>query len=277
MQSSLCPTSVAILLAAYNGEKFIREQINSIVNQDCDEWTLYIRDDGSGDSTVEVIRQYAAKDPRIILLDGIQTQGGLSENFFALLRAIDADYYMFADQDDIWLTDKVRVALDAIRRAEMLNPGKMVLIGSHNMICDETMNPIQPDFWYCHSGLEKMLNYNMAGVSCCLGGADMIFNKELRCALTKTAANRLFYDHWVLMCALGNDGYVSFVPQILRMYRQHSANALGANIQNSLQKKIIRLFADYKLLDEVNYGSFWKYALNRLRAIYILKTAKKKR
>jgi glycosyltransferase involved in cell wall biosynthesis len=100
---------IAILLATYNGEAFLREQIASIEAQTASGWTVYFHDDGSTDGTMEIIRAYTAADPdRFQYIDGPAT-GGAKNNFFYLLGQVDAPYYFFCDQDDIWERNKVEV------------------------------------------------------------------------------------------------------------------------------------------------------------------------
>ena len=98
---------VNILLSTYNGEQFLEEQVKSIQEQTYQEWQLLIRDDGSSDGTVEVIKQLVAKDPRIHFINENQVENvGVIKSFHTLLKYGDADLYCFSDQDDFWLPTK---------------------------------------------------------------------------------------------------------------------------------------------------------------------------
>ena len=105
---------VCVLMASYNGEKFIREQIDSILRQEGVEVSLVVRDDHSTDSTPEILREYEEAGKISVLRDDIHL--GAPNGFMKLLYEADpCDYYAFADQDDIWLPDKLSRAVNAIR------------------------------------------------------------------------------------------------------------------------------------------------------------------
>ena len=108
---------VNILLSTYNGEKYVREQVESIQKQSFTDWNLLIRDDGSSDNTAEIIRSLATQDERIRFInDGNVTNVGVIRSFFELLTYEKADYYLFCDQDDYWLEDKVRAQVEEARQ-----------------------------------------------------------------------------------------------------------------------------------------------------------------
>ena len=99
---------VAILMSTYNGERYLREQIDSLLNQTYKDWKLYIRDDKSTDGTVSIIEGYVRVYPDQIVYksDGFGNLGA-GCSFMQLLSSIDSDYYMFCDQDDVWMEDKI--------------------------------------------------------------------------------------------------------------------------------------------------------------------------
>ena len=108
---------VSVLMSTYNGEKYLHEQINSILGQQGVEIHLLIRDDGSSDGTVEICKEYAKKYNQITFYQGENL--GVGKSFLDLLKhAPDADYYSFADQDDVWLEDKIIRAVTMIKKAE---------------------------------------------------------------------------------------------------------------------------------------------------------------
>ena len=113
-----CDKKVAILMATYNGEKYLSEQIESIINQTFTDWVLYIHDDGSTDGTLEIIKKYVKIYPKkIILIQGERT-GGAKFNFFSLMDKVTAEYIMFSDQDDWWLPDKINKTLEKCIKIE---------------------------------------------------------------------------------------------------------------------------------------------------------------
>ena len=102
---------VAILMSTYNGSKYLRDQINSIINQTYKNWHLYIRDDGSSDNTIGILKEYTKLDKRITIFTG-EKNIGVFRSFMKLLQNIDSDFFMFSDQDDVWLKDKIKLTLD---------------------------------------------------------------------------------------------------------------------------------------------------------------------
>jgi rhamnosyltransferase len=105
--------NIAILLSTYNGENYISEQINSIINQTNSNWTLYIRDDGSSDGTLDIITRFVTDYENIVLLDSSINIGTL-ESFIWLMQNVNSSYYMFCDQDDIWLPNKIDISFSEL-------------------------------------------------------------------------------------------------------------------------------------------------------------------
>ena len=123
---------VDILLATYNGEKYIREQIDSILNQTYKEFRLLISDDGSTDGTRDILNEYKAKDDRIEIF--MQEENlGVVKNFEFLLKKVEAKYYMFSDQDDIWKDEKIEKSLKKIEEG-------FDLVYSDLEVVDENLN-----------------------------------------------------------------------------------------------------------------------------------------
>lgn len=113
---------VNIILAAYNGEAFIENQIRSILNQDYENIKLCIRDDGSIDDTVKIIKRLSDLDSRICLVQS-EKNLGVPNSFYEILRLCsDADYYAFADQDDLWEVDKISRAVDCLSKEDSDKP-----------------------------------------------------------------------------------------------------------------------------------------------------------
>ena len=111
---------VAVLISTYNGEKYIREQLDSILNQTYKNIEIVIRDDGSKDSTIEIIKEYQQKNTNIILKEG--TNIGFLKSFFKLLELANADFYAYCDQDDIWLENKIKLAVESLEKLDDSKP-----------------------------------------------------------------------------------------------------------------------------------------------------------
>src|SRR5690554_3762938 len=120
---------IAIVLSTYNGEKYISEQLDSILNQTYQNFMLYIRDDGSKDSTISIIQKYQKTNPTKITF--IQDDLGnlhVFDSFKQLLLHSSGDYYVFCDQDDIWTTNKLKVMQKRMKEREIANPEKAILL-----------------------------------------------------------------------------------------------------------------------------------------------------
>mgnify|MGYP001752760343 CR=1 FL=1 len=122
-----CPKPIAILLAVYNGEKYLQVQIDSILAQTNQQWVLYIRDDDSTDSTQQIIFDYCLKYDNIVAVKDKLGNLGCYENFRQLLRVVRSKYYMFSDADDYWLPEKVQISYDFILKKEEQYPNIPIL------------------------------------------------------------------------------------------------------------------------------------------------------
>lgn len=140
---------IAILLATYNAGEYLSEQIESILHQTLqDKWTLYIQDDGSKDDTISIIQEYEKNYPDIIMhIDLGLSRQGCCGNFMTLLNVIESKYYMFCDQDDVWLPEKIKCSIEAITHYLQLHPNSPALVHTDRTFVDEKLNPIQSSEW----------------------------------------------------------------------------------------------------------------------------------
>ena len=123
---------IAVLLSTFNGEKYLKEQIESILSQSHKDLILYIRDDGSSDNTKIILDNYASKDRRITIDYGRNI--GYTRSFFEMLKVVEADAYAFCDQDDLWMSDKLERANRILEKTRV-----PTLWFSNVNICDENM------------------------------------------------------------------------------------------------------------------------------------------
>lgn len=222
-----CVSPVAILMATYNGEEYIFEQIDSIIKQTFQDWEIFIHDDGSKDNTVNIIRQLIDIYPnKIHLLDGPST-GGAKNNFFYLMKKIDADYVMFSDQDDIWLNDKIEKTLIRMKKAE--KNGSPCLVYTDLKVVDNNLNIISEKMSiYQNFNTEK----KSVGEFLCdnnVTGCTVMINRKLKELATKVTNYEpiIMHDWWLALVA-AEFGMISFVEDSTILYRQHGDNSVGA-------------------------------------------------
>ena len=131
---------IAILMATYNGEKYIETQLKSILCQTIRDWVLYIRDDGSTDRTLSVISKFIKKDIRIKLVSDTVEHRGADNSFMWLLNKVNADYYMFCDQDDYWLPNKIENTISRMDSIEKERGESTPIIVHSDVNADSTYN-----------------------------------------------------------------------------------------------------------------------------------------
>jgi Glycosyltransferases involved in cell wall biogenesis len=156
---------LAILLATYNSEKYLKVQIDSILAQSFSDFTLYIRDDGSTDSTISIIDEYLKLFPNIIFLKDNQKNRLSLGSFMWMLENVNADYYMFSDHDDYWLENKVELTLNKMLAVESVGSKKPVIIHTDLKVVDTNLNEIAPSFWkYSKIDPKLLVNFNFLAV-----------------------------------------------------------------------------------------------------------------
>ncbi|MFC7347713.1 glycosyltransferase family 2 protein [Chryseobacterium zhengzhouense] len=219
---------ITILMSTYNGEKFLKEQLNSIINQDYKCWNLYIRDDGSTDSTLHILNNYVSHYQNIHLLNDDRKNMGAAQSFMYLLREIQADFYMFCDQDDMWLPSKISSMVDYyFDKSEKLN--SPYLIFSDAIIVDEDLMKINDSFWSYNKVNPELIikKPNYIKVFNCAPGCTMLFNREVKMILDKNTDDILMHDWYILIKVL-EKGFVDYLKEPTILYRQHGNNAVGA-------------------------------------------------
>lgn len=244
---------VSVLMSTYNGEKFIREQLDSILHQKNVDVQLLIRDDGSTDSTIEIINEYAERYQNVLAYEGKNI--GIGKSFMELVsKAPNAAYYAFADQDDVWLEDKLARAVKVIRETErsvycatlrgtgrpviyqdiMYYEGENtteilpVLYGSNQTLVNSRLEPIGIRFQKDpECSLYPSISSNL------IYGCTMVFNDTLK-ELTETillpdeiVLRRKNHDGWMIYCAY-IFGIFVYDRESKMLYRQHENNAVGA-------------------------------------------------
>jgi glycosyltransferase involved in cell wall biosynthesis len=214
---------VIILMATYNGSAFLSEQLESIISQTHNNWELYIRDDQSTDQTRNLLEKYVAKDPRIKVLELAGEHGSPVLNFGTLFNYIGArgtDYMMFADQDDIWYSNKVEASLaymQTLEKAELKGFPILVYTG-FQFIDDKGIGINQELNMPATLTLPVLLLGNYAY------GCTMMLNKALINQIHIIPGNAAYHDYWIALVAC-SFGKAILLPRKLLAYRQHGQNS----------------------------------------------------
>lgn len=215
---------VAILMSTYNGERFLAEQIESLLAQTHLRWRLYIRDDGSTDGTLAILRRYAARDLRILLCDDPEPHRGVRDSFLWLLRHVEEDRYMFCDQDDVWLPEKIAVSLVALPPDEETP----ALVCTDLKVTDQDLNVTEESMWRANHTADIALRPEFLRVAAMYPGCTMLFNRAARDAvLEHDRFPGIIHDQAVSLSVLKAGGSIIPLPQATILYRQHDGNAIG--------------------------------------------------
>lgn len=220
---------VYVLMSTYNGEEYIAEQIDSIMNQKGVEIELWIRDDGSSDNTMSVINAYLEKDERIHLTRGDNI--GVKFSFLTLLKEVgeDADYYAFSDQDDVWLEHKLLRAVRKIEAEEQSWDTCPVLYYSHTRQVDENLQKLNTPNIY---NKQATYDFGQILIKNCASGCTMVFSRKLKQIIATREIKGLgkvpLHDHWIYMICRAIGGTVVFDKHSYILYRQHNHNVIGA-------------------------------------------------
>ncbi len=209
-----------VLMSTYNGEAFVAEQLRSILLQLPSTGRVFVRDDGSSDGTVQVIKELG--DARIVLTKGANI--GFARSFFELMRCAppDADMYMLADQDDVWLPGKIERAWQEVSRAE----GLPMLYCAATKVVDEHLKPLGTS-----SALPARVTLMNAITENMVTGCTVAMNRPmLTLADPKDEIGQIMFHDWWLFIVAVAFGVVRYDPVPTILYRQHASNHIGRGV-----------------------------------------------
>ncbi|BBP05725.1 glycosyl transferase [Sulfuriferula plumbiphila] len=219
---------IQVLLATYNGEAFLAEQLDSLLAQKGGVCTVLARDDGSTDTTLDILQRYAQSFPSQIVLGEKQGRLGAIGSFDWLLSQSSAPYIAFCDQDDVWEPDKLHILLERMQALEArLGKDTPILVHSDLAVVNRNLQRIHPSFW-TYSGLDAR-RHGLAQllISNTVTGCAMLANRALVERATPIPQEAVMHDHWFALVAAAL-GHVEPVYESLVAYRQHGRNAVGA-------------------------------------------------
>ena len=222
---------IEILMAAYNGAPYIREQIDSIVRQSDTNWLLTISDDGSTDGTDAIIDEYVRRYPdRIRWVRSGRRFGGAKAHFFWMTARCEAAYIAYCDDDDTWRPDKLERLRTAMAAAEAeLGCDTPVLVFSDQTVTDDDLHVIAPSLMRYQK--QRFDGFDCRGIlmqNVVTGGAMMVNRALARLALACTDVSQAVMHDWWLALVAARFGRIVYIDEPLGTYRQHGANSVGA-------------------------------------------------
>lgn len=221
---------IDILLATFNGGRFLREQLDSILAFLPEDARLLIQDDGSADETPMILAEYENIYPDSIrIISSLPHEKSAKGNFLSLLRESDADYVFFCDQDDVWEQDKVQKSLHLIKNGEtQYGQDCPLLVHTDLFVVDAQLQPIAPSFWR-YQNLDETPSLNRLLVQNSITGCTVCMNRPLiQLVKMANASDMLMHDWWAALIATSM-GHMLALNEPLIRYRQHGGNQLGAS------------------------------------------------
>ncbi len=227
---------INIIMTSFNGAEYIQEQIESILASRYTDWVLDVFDDGSSDATLKILQNYTDRYPEKISFYKNKTKLGCSANYLTGLKnrynesalAESSQYFMFCDQDDVWMPDKLELTLDLIKRVEhRYGNSSPALVFTDAVVADEKLGLIHPSFMK-QSRLnpkETDLSHLLMENKCI--GCTVMMNRALVAKLTKLPKSIKQHDWWMALLAAGF-GHIAFLNRGTLYYRQHGNNEVGA-------------------------------------------------
>lgn len=250
---------IDILMATYNGEKYVAQQIDSILNQTYKNIRLIISDDCSTDSTRDILKKY--ENDKRIEIHFQKKNLGYIRNFEFLLKQVKNDLYMMSDQDDVWLEEKVEKSL------EILKEQNADMVFGDLEVVDENLKTIYSsfgDFMLLNRKIKKQINSNKLNyLYNCVTGCTILSKKQFieKILPIPYKSKYVAHDHWMaLMVSIY--GKIAYMPERYIKYRQHGNNQIGTE---KISHKFTRLEEVRKLFIEVKLGVFGTYVENNSR------------
>jgi len=210
---------ISVVMCTYNGVRYLREQLDTILAQTYPIYEIIIQDDGSTDGTFDVLQQYAKQFPQIQVFKN-EKKHGINGNFFSAMARATSDYIAISDQDDLWDKNKLRIQAEAI--------GDKMLCSAFSVPFSTDGFPIKLDMRVPNTHLIRQTYI------CELPGHSMLFRRELLSYIHKGEDFPLYYDGLILDVAAAAESIV-FVPKVLVHFRRHSKAATASRpIDNRL-------------------------------------------
>lgn len=280
----MCTEKVAILMATYQGEKYIRQQIDSLLGQTYGRWTAYIHDDGSTDNTKFILEEYSNKYPdKFVIIEG-ESCGGAKNNFLYLMKQVIEPYIMFCDQDDVWDDDKIQVSIDAIKDLERKHREVVpCLLFSDLKVVDENLNIIADSMTeFQKLDCKSLRTIDIANQNVVTGCTTIINKATLEMSNRYIDSSKIIMHDWWCAMVAAEFGEISYIDRPLIKYRQHSSNSVGAKDANSPGYVMSKLKRIYDIKESIKHTRLQAeefsrvYELTEENPVYLLSTCGEK-
>lgn len=248
---------IDILMATYNGEKYLEEQLDSILNQTYKNIKIIISDDCSKDRTREILKKYE-EDERVEVHYQKENQGYI-KNFEYLVKQVKSPLFMLSDQDDVWQPEKIEKTYEKLKEEDA------DLVFGDLEVVDENLNTIHSsfgDFMLLNRRIKKYINsYKVNYLYNSVTGCTTLCKKEMISKMLPFPNNSEYvpHDHWMGIMA-GVNGKLAYVPETYIKYRQHGNNQIGTERRSH---KFTKLEQVRKLFLEIKLGVFETYVANK--------------
>lgn len=220
---------IDILMATYNGSRFLDAQLASIAQQSFEDWHLIVRDDGSNDETPDILRRFRDTFPdRVTIVEDTLGNLGTQQNFNHLISLSKADYVSFSDQDDIWIPEKLQISLEAMQALEHAHRGAPAMVFSDRCFLNEA-HPEEEGSWSASEGLpltiaedlDETLFLNV------VAGCTVLMNRALVDISSPIPDSAKSHDHWISLVA-AQFAAIDCLPKATVRWRRHGHNVAGA-------------------------------------------------
>jgi len=238
---------LTILLATYNGEKYLSAQLDSLLAQTFTDFTIWVQDDASTDSTWDILVGYHTRHPeKFHITKCSMNSGSAKNNFFELMTTVRSSYLMLCDQDDVWLPNKVEITMAKMKSMEKLYPNTPLLVHTDLQVVDRDLKLINSSFKnqtkrdYMRMEFNQVLNLNN------VSGCTAMYNLALAELLYEVPKHCIMHDWWLQLVGVAF-GKVGHINEGTILYRQHGKNACGAKDVTKLRYKLNRLLNGHEL------------------------------
>ena len=232
---------LAVLLATYNGAKYLVEQLDSLRAQTYQDFICYIHDDGSNDGTQQIITEYCNRYPAHFVYLGCSRTGGPKYNFMYLLKEVEANYYMFCDQDDVWKPEKIEKSYSTLQKLEV-NAHSPACIFSDLSVVDANLNIVSASFYKYTKRNPHKLSINDMLYDNLAYGCTIMFNAPIRNIILNVNVVEYVHMHDVFPSYIASAlGKLKFIDVPLMLYRRHDKTVSTTTKARTLSQNIKRL------------------------------------